>query len=80
VREKNDIIANNIGEIPLQREKLPNDKNASITTPVDDKNHTIRATSNIIPIPIRSTFGGPRSSSVAIERSANALLFSDIVI
>ena len=80
MREKKVIIASSIGDIPLPREKLPNDKNASITTPVEDKNHTTRATSSIIAIPTRSTFGGPRSSSVAIERSESALLFSDIAI
>lgn len=79
VSAKNVIIARSIGDIPLPREKLPNERNANITTQIDDKNHTTTATSSIMAIPTRSTFGGPSSSSFAIEISPNVLLFSDIV-
>jgi hypothetical protein len=67
-----------MGEIPLPREKLPNDKNAKITTPIDERNPTTKDTNNIIPMPIISTFGGPSNSSVAREIS-DSVLFSDIV-
>ena len=73
------IIASKIGDIPLPREKLPNDKKANTNTPIEERNHTTIATSNIIRIPTISTFGGPRSSSALRDRSLNVLLFSDIV-
>ncbi len=79
VSAKKVIIASKIGDIPLPSEKLPNERNAKITTPIDDKNHTTTATSIIIAIPTRSTFGGPRSSSLAITISPRVLLFSDII-
>ena len=57
--------------MPLQREKLPNETNANITTQIDARKPTTIATSTIIAIPTKSTFGGPRSSSFAITRSQN---------
>lgn len=72
------IIARSIGDIPLPREKLPNDKNAKITTPIDERNPTTKETKSIIPMPSISTFGGPSNSSVASEIS-DSVLFSDII-
>ena len=74
------IIASKIGEIPLQREKLPKERNANITTPIEDKNQTTNDTSIIIVIPTTSTFGGLKSSSVAREISERVLSLFDIVI
>ena len=65
--------------MPLQREKLPNETNANITTQIDARKPTTIATSTIIAIPTKSTFGGPRSSSFAITRSQNVLFLSDII-
>jgi hypothetical protein len=79
VSAKNVIIAKRIGDIPLPSEKFPNDKNAKITTPIEDKNPATRATKSIIAIPMRSTFGGPSNSSFATETSPNVLLLSDII-
>lgn len=68
-----------MGDIPLPSEKLPNEINANITTQIEARNPTTIATNTIIAIPMRSTFGGPRSSSLAIVRSQNVLFFSDII-
>ena len=76
---KNVIIASKIGEIPLQSEKLPKERNANTTTQIEDKNQTTKDTNIIMAIPTISTFGGPKSSSVAREISERVLSLFDIV-
>jgi hypothetical protein len=63
VRAKNVIIARSIGDIPLPREKLPNEINARITTPIEERNPTTIDTRSIMAIPTISRRGGPKTSS-----------------
>ena len=79
VSEKNVIIARSIGDIPLPSENVPSERNANITTQTDERNPTTMATRSIIPIPTRSTRGGPSSSSVETDISERVLSFVDIV-
>jgi len=73
------IIARSIGDTPSQNEKLLNERNINITTPIEERNPTTIATRSIIPIPTISIFGGPRYSSVSRLISLRTLSFSDIV-
>lgn len=68
-----------MGDIPLPKENLPKERNAKITTHVDERNPITIATRSIIPIPIKSTRGGAKSSSGEIFLSPRVLLFSNIV-
>jgi hypothetical protein len=79
VNAKNVIIARSIGDIPLPREKLPNETNARITTPIEERNPTTIDTKSIIAIPTISRRGGPNISSLEVVISGRELLFSDIV-
>lgn len=72
-------MAKRIGDTQLQSEKLPNEKNANITTHIDERNQITIATNIIIPTPTRSTLGGPITSSTQNDTSPRTLLFSNII-
>ena len=61
--EKKVIIASRMGEIQFHNEKVQTEMKTDKITPSEERNHITIATIIIIPIPIKSTFGGAISSS-----------------
>ena len=75
VRQKNVIIARRIGETPLSSENFHRLKNARRRTPIHAKSPTTRDIISMSQNPVRSTFGGPRSSSAERVGSEKVVLF-----
>jgi hypothetical protein len=79
VREKNVVIASNIGDAPLSIENDPVTKNDIRNTTIPATSHTTRLMRRMRANPTRSILGGQRSSSIERLASSNCVAV-DIVI
>jgi hypothetical protein len=73
VREKNVVIASNIGDAPLSIENDPVTKNDIRNTTIPATSHTTRLMRRMRANPTRSILGGQRSSSIERLASSNCV-------